>query len=1297
MRQHENKAGIVPHLRRSALLYSGDPALPGWATLCRADGAALPRRARFVLLFACVLAAATAWASITGSISGIVTDPSGAVVPGAAVTAINTATGVTITIKTDGAGFYNFPNLAVGTYDLEVVQKGFKTYRQTGIVLNANDVLKADVKLELGEIAEKVIVTSEAIHVETQSTQNGEVINSQKILAVPLNGRDFTNLLSLQPGVVPFQYANALQDSNLSDRTVGGSSGLNTGAQSINGQRETSNGFMVNGSNVEEGKNNGTSVIPNLDSIEEFRIITNNYDAEYGNYSGGQVNVVTKSGTNSVHGSAFEFNRNTAFNTRNYFNQPTLDNPRPHAPKLIQNQFGGTLGGPIKREKLFFFVDYQGTRRVFAPTETSPVPSPAVLGGDFSQDTTAGTLGGAVSSDNWAGVLSNRLGYNVISTEPYFSSTCNTTTPANSATACVFPNQMIPKKAWSPASLAIINAGLVPSAASGSLTSSTFDQRLRDDKGAVRVDANTRYGMLSAYYHVDDDTFINPYPNAGATVPAPSLGAYSGQDRTRAQVWVLSDTKSIGSSAVNEFRFSYIRNGAHLFSPQGGLTLNGKPITLGSLGFTVAATPGGVFNGGIAPISLAQEGVPTIAFTGALNATILGVPPSSPNQFNNTFQWQDNFSKVIGRHSLKFGGQFHYDQINERNLFGENGDFTFSGAETGSDFADFLLGAPSAFIQASRQILDSRTKYAGVYAQDSWRVTPNLTLNYGVRWEMIQPWYDAGGKIETLVPGEQSVLFPASTNPACNGCTGAPTGWVVPGDPGIPKTLAPTQYANFSPRLGLAYSPGWDSGILGKLTGGPGKTSIRMGYGIFYTSVEDLTQFQEVGDAPFGLFWFDADAFFEQPFTDKTSGTTTQRFQLLPNGTSTFVLPPKNVSATNPDPNFNWAEVEPISSSLAYEHSNKTPYAEHYELSVQRQFGSNTLLSASYVGTQGHKLLTSIEANPANQALCLELIAVGASPTCAPFGEGNVYTLPSGTTFAMLNQPAVPAALQLTGLPCPPPSALSNCVGVNGTYTVLPPQNGTQVFNNNPFEATIAQSSYNSLQVTLRHSGNYTTFLFGYTYSKCMDDASELIEGINPFNPKASMSLCAFDVTHNFVASYQTKLPFDRAFHANSGWKNKLASGWAISGITSFVSGLPVSFTEPDDNSLTGTANTSAGIDLPDFTPGQILQNTNPRNGGTYFNTNLFSAEMPGTIGNARRRFFHGPGLNNWDMALLKDTKITESKSLEFRFEAFNVWNHAQFSGPLSLGFSAFGSSTFGKITAAYDPRVLQAGLKFLF
>jgi hypothetical protein len=1220
-------------------------------------------------LCACVLiflGATLAWASITGTISGIVTDASGSIVPDVTVTAINTQTGIHSVAKTDAKGFYSFPDLAVGTYNLQVEQKGFKTYEKDGIVIDANSSIRVDVQLEIGTIAEKVTVSSDVVQVETQSTQMGEVINSERMTSVPLNGRDFTNLLALQPGVVPNAYA--AQAPEMGNREVGGGD-LNSGNQSINGNREAANGFMINGANVEEGKNNGTAAIPNLDSIEEFRIITNNFDAEYGNYSGGQVNVVTKSGSNAFHGDAFEFLRNTVFDARNYFDQTGT------VGKFNQNQFGGTFGGPIWKDKVFFFADYQGTRRIRGATENVQVPSPTDLTGNLSDGLAGGTLGGAVTSDCsttpatcWATVLSQRLGGQPIAAgEPYYMTGCTTTDPTNPA-GCVFPNQTIPQTAWSPVATAILGHNYIPgpnvlTPTADFFNTNAFDQRLRDDKLGLRVDFNTHYGMLSAYYHGDDATRTDPSSPPG----------FSSLSRTRAQVFVISDTKSFGSTSVNEARFSYLRSAQALAAPSGGLG-----VTLSSLGFVEG------FNqpGGIGPINPALEGVPSINLN-SLGFSI-GVPADSTRQFDNTFQWQDNYTKIIGRHSLKFGGQFHYDQINDRNFFGENGDFTFDGSETGSDFADFLLGVPSNFTQASEQILDTRSKYFGVYAQDSWRVTSNLTLNYGLRWEFSNPWFDTGNKIETIIPGEQSVVFP-----------GAPTGYLVPGDPGVPRTLAPTRYHNFSPRLGLAYSPGVDSGFLAKLTGGPGKTSIRLGYGIFYTSVEDLSQFQEIGDAPYGDFLSTGNApGFAAPYQVRTTGATYP---------SPFPLafPPKNVSAQNPDTTFPWSLVEPIGGALAYNVHNVSPYSEDYELSVQRQFGSNTVLSLSYVGNEGHKLISEIEANPGNETLCAQLNQAPFNPTPAlgPFcgfpttldpnagNEFTAYTLPPNVGFPAAATPLV----QTTG-PCT--SAPGNCNVVNTLFTAL----GSN-FTDNPYESTIAQSSYNSFQASIRHNSKLSSFLLGYTFSKCRDDASGLEEGVNPFNIRQSLGLCVFDVTHNFVGSYDQQLPFDRLFHATSGWANKLASGWAISGITTYATGLPVNISESDDNSFTGTSNTEAPIDLPNFTPGTILLNTNPRkldssgNPIPYFNVALFTPEAAGQIGNSPRRFFHGPGLNNWDLALLKDTKLTESKSLQFRFEAFNVFNHAQFNNPSGN----IDSGTFGVVNSANDPRIMQAALKFLF
>jgi hypothetical protein len=795
---------------------------------------------------------------------------------------------------------------------LEISQIGFKTYQKNGLVIDANSALRADAILEVGTINEKVEVRTDSVQVETESTQMGQVITGKTMTAVPLNGRSFTDLLALQPGVSPYTatdtgHGTSTGTAGIGDRSVDG--GLNAGNQSVNGQREASNGFMVNGSNVEEGKNNGAAIIPNLDSISEFRIITNNFDAEYGNYSGGQINVVTKSGTNQLHGSGFEFLRNTALDAKNYFSLPS-----DKAPVFRQNQFGGTFGGPIRKEETFFFLDYQGTRQTQGLTQNQQMPSLANRSGDLSDS--SGSLTGVVNGPFWATTLSQRLGYGVADQEAYYTASCT------SNTQCVFPNALIPQRAWSPVAANILPFIPQPNAASNFFVTSAFNQTLRDDKGGVRVDQNTRIGTLFAYYFMDDYLLNSPYPNGGATVPG-----FNAITSGRAQLVNLGDTKNFGTNAVNEFRFSYVRNTLALGEPQGGLG-----HTLASLGFV---TPWNGTTGGISPIKPALEGVPYITF----NNFQMGVPQVSTRQFNNSFQWLDNFTKVIGTHTLRFGGQFHYDQINERNLAAENGQYAFTGNETGIDFADFLIGAPNSLTQASPQILDSRTKYYGLFAQDSWRVTSNLVLNYGLRWEASMPWYDTQNKIETIVPGLQSKVFP-----------GAPPGWVVPGDPGIPRTLAPTKWDNFSLRLGLAYSPSTSSGILSKLFGGPGKTSIRAGAGLYYTSVEDLAQFLEVGDPPYGLYYGSSSPpLLEAPFLTRSTGQSVgQRFP--------FIFPPTNVSAQNPDTTFNWAGVEPISYGFSFDHRNKLPYSEHYELSIQRQVGRNTVITTSYVGNQGHRL-----------------------------------------------------------------------------------------------------------------------------------------------------------------------------------------------------------------------------------------------------------------------------------------------------------------------------------------------------
>jgi len=1212
-----------------------------------------------------LLLSGNARASVTASISGTVKDSTGATLVGAAVTATNTDTGITETQNTNSQGYYSFQSLPLGHYDVAVEQPGFKSFRQKGLVLDVNAALVVDVTLQLGEVTEKVEVSSAALHVETASTQLGEVIEGSQMTGVPLVTRSYTDLLALQPGVVSQTSGltgggtGQFQSAGFALPSVSGDE--NGGNLSVNGMREAGNGFILNGATVQEAGFGGAAVIPNLDSIAEFRILTNNFDSEYGNYSGGQINVITKSGTNQLHGSAFEFLRNTSLDARNFFD------PAGPPGAYHQNQFGGTLGGPIKKDKIFFFADYQANLKVQGISNTvTGLPSTAEQTGDFSGLTNPFTksVNGAptpatVNGANFASILSNRLGYAVSANEPYFFPGCNVSN-------CVFPGAKIPSAAFDPVSKNILKLGVFPAPGpNGSFSTSALSQRLTDQKASGRVDANTRWGLFSGYYYFDNYTLNSPYwPAPSALVPG-----FNTLGTGRTNVVNLGNTKTIGSTSVNEFRIEWIRLAPTINKPSGG---TGQ--TLSQLGFTTGA---GTL--GIVPLNTAAQGVPELDF----NNFTVGVPSRVLGLFENTYQASDNFSKVIGTHTFKLGGSFHYTQLTENLSNIENGAFAFGGGETGTDFADFLIGAPSAsptvgspaYGQGQAPPSYGRNHYAGLFGQDSWRVRSNLTFNFGLRWEFSTPWSEKYNGIQTLIPNEQSRVFP-----------GAPAGWVFPGDPGVPSTLAPTRYNNFAPRLGLAYSPSFDSGILGKLFGGPGQTSVRVGYGIFYSTFEGSTTFNEIGDAPFGNFYGNSPTpLFETPFLNRTTGQPVGAGQVFP------VAPiPHGVSASNPDTSINWALFTPISSSPGFANTNRLPYAEDYELSIQRQFSSSTLLTVSYVGTQGHRLLSTLESNPGSPALCLFLsnpsnLAAG-SPTCGPGGENTTYVLAPGIT-----PPA--GAFTFTGnlgnSSCP---AGSTCVP--GTRTVFNPA----FFGSNGLFSTVGNSGYNSLQVNLRHTSGRLQTLVGYTFSKSLDDASGYGEQINPIDARLSRALSAFDVTHNFVASYNYRLPFDKL----AGPK-RLTDGWAISGITRFSTGLPVTLIEGDDHSLLGTSLTGPqplAVDTPNFAGGS-LGITNPRTtpGHAFFNFNLFSPSAIGLEGNASRRFFHGPGINNWDMALVKDTKLTETMNLQFRAEFYNVFNHTQFGQPngnINSGLPTAGGS-FGLITSAAPPRIGQLALKLNF
>jgi hypothetical protein len=1175
----------------------------------------------FAFLVLCLSFTPLAHADVTAAIFGVVHDPAGNVVPGATVTLTSGTTGYKRSVLSGAAGEYEFISVPVGEgYAVEVTAKGFDRSQKQGITLLVNQRFRAEFTLAIGDVAQEVSVSSaDNGQVDTSSNQLGDVIGEKKILSLPLNGRSYTDLLGLQPGVVPVVSA-----AGAYDRPVSG--GLSAGGVSVNGSQESGNSFLINGGDVEEPKDNGASVIPTLDSIQEFRVLTNTFDAEYGRFGGAIVNVITKSGTNKFHGSAYEFLRNEKLNAKNYFDQdqhdPVTGDVIPNSARGVfkRSQFGFTFGGPIMKDRLFFFSDYQGTRQVVGQSAgLAEVPSVQEKTGDFSDVATTGysALTGTVQGDDtkthsFPVVLSQRLGYTVTTGEPYWVPGCTTSADAISG-MCVFPNQVIPKTAWDSAAVGTIgfitDPNRVQIGSSGAsipvFSTTALKNRLNDDKLGEHVTWNERHtGDWSVYFTYDTTGTVNPY--AGGNVPG-----FSGSVPQKAYQANINNTRAIGSTMANEVRLNYTRSTIYQTLPSGsGL----GPVS--QYGFP--STPLGLI-----PSSASQEGVPQIGIYGSYN-TNFGVVGNAIDQVNNNYQAVEMFSKILGKHSLKFGGEYRQIQVAEFNISSPNGYFGFYGGETGNGFADYLIGAPNAFVQQSVSTFFTKANYSGFFAQDAFRLRPDFTINAGLRWEYIQPFFETQNRLNAIDFGVQSTKFP-----------GSPTGWIFPGDAGLPNTIAHTQHDNFSPRLGVNWSPSASGGLMSKLTGGPGKSSIRAGSGLFYTAVQDQPAFFTVGDAPFGLYYSSpTQVYFSTPFEDRERDNDPgQRFPFTP---------PK------PGATIDWSQYLPIGGSPGVALGNVTPYIIQFNVNVQRELPRNTVFTAAFVGSRGHHLFTQLESNPGIPSLCL------ATPTCGPYGEDQIYPTTNGTRIHSVT---------------------------SGRFL----SQGELDFSSNTYGATIGNSSYNSFQMSLSKHVGLAQFLASYTFSKSIDDSSGAEDFINPVNAALGRGLSAFDTTQNFVVSYQFDLP---KFQSLSPLLRGTIGGWELSGITRATTGQPIQMSESGDITLLGTN----GIATPNY-DGLPIKKFNPRS-HAYFDTSRFSLQALGTLGSSRRRFFHGPGIDNTDVALKKFIPYRDHYSLELRAEFFNVFNHASFYNP--DGNISDGPS-FGVVTGARDPRIGQLAARFSF
>ena len=1153
----------------------------------------------------------------TGKIEGTITSSDHQAIGRALIILRNTETGETMRTQSDESGWYALRAVPVGRYALQASATGFRTVMRSGIQIDIAATPRLNLQLEVGAHDETVQVIAPLLLLELSSTQTGQVLNRAAIETLPLNGRSYTDLLALQAGVTPSTTLTSSTVQGLGQNVFDPSGTLNPGVLSINGQRESANAYVVNGANAEESGSRSAALVPNLDSIDEFRILVGNFDAEFGRSSGGQVHVITRSGKNNFHGSGYEFLRNTSLDARNYY---SLTRSR-----YQQNQYGGVLGGPIRRDHIFFFADIEHTHQLQgADSGLIPVPSAEAHQGDLTS--MADELTGSVGGSYWASLLGTRLGYSVSQNEPYYSSNCQSTSE------CVFPQAMIPQSAWS-APAKILQAYIpTPNASSSEYSTSAYNKLLDDTKGALRLDLDSSQGRSSIYFSLDNYQLDDPYPTAQGGANLPGFDALS---VGHAYLLVLAHEKTFLDQWQTQTHLSYTRVDNDMGTPHGGLG-----TTLAEQGFTTGANTLGIVAG--AP---SLEGIESVAF----NNYTIGTDPNPYHQINNTYELSVDLSRAMGHHLLKAGAHIDHDEINVFPAAQLNGSFQFYGSETGSDFADFLLGIASQYNQNGLRPFYQRENYFGAYVEDEWHANAQLTINLGMRWERIEPWWEKYNNAMTLIAGEQSVVFPT-----------APEGIVYPGDPGIARSLAPARSANFSPRAGIAWSPAksTQSGWMHHLIGEEGRSSIRLGFGIYYAVVPGETLGLISDNAPYGFTYTSpALPLFDTPFIDAETGNEEgQRFPAD--------LAPLTVSSRNPDSDVDWARFEPISAVPGYDPTNRTAYAEQYMISYQRQMGKSTVFDITYAGNEAHRMLVLKAANPGNAALCLSLsqineVAAG-SPTCGPFGESTVYTTAAG-------------------------------VEVNGTRAPLGP-----AFGSVSTQKSSGNSSYNALQSSLRMHGRDGDLNVAYTYSKTIDLASNFGDQVNPVNQALSRELASFDLRQNLVASYVAQLPAMR-------WRvlpQALTSGWELGGIARFSTGFPVTLLNYSDSSLWGTQSNGVNnlpADEPNYTRGPLHINHNPRNGNAYFNTDLFSLPDDGDAGNARRRFFSGPGMMNFDMSLQKAFVMTHALKLLLRVEAFNLFNHAQFFGPQSVNGNRTDSTEFGKVVSAGDPRLLQVAAKINF
>ena len=1181
------------------------------------------------LLFSC----ASAWAQKdTGAIGGTVKDPSGAVVAGAKVRVTDVDRGTEIDTVTNEVGEYTVSPLKVGRYKVAVEKPGFKTALAGPVAVEVQEHPSVSVTLEVGHADETVTVTTQSPLLETETSDLGQVISGDRAVTLPLNGRNYAQLALLGEGVVPSEPGSRVETSY---------------GFSSNGARALQNNYLLDGvdnnSNLGDVLTGQAYVIqPSVDAIEEFKVQTNAYSAEFGRGNGAILNAIIKSGTNSFHGDVYEFFRNDALDGRNAFDSSR----QPYH----QNQFGATLGGPIIKDRTFFFVDYEGFRVIQALPQLSLVPTPAEIGGDFSSFLT-NTPAMAVDMN---GMSTNQVAVDCSGHPTFvgeiFNSRLAQVSGLNPSGICGVPigvdgagnpTNMFPTGSID--SLAARLSALFP-APNTNINGSNF---IADPK---RTYSRNNFDIRIDHKFSDKDSIFGrfSYEDQPSFTPSPFQNALDGgafQDGTEDDSFrsvAISESHVFASNLVNELRLGYNRINTHR------LQLNANTNVAEQLNFP--GVPFGPDLGGLPQISI-NDGTATIGSSGFLPAI----------EKQNSYVVTDNLTWIHGRHSVKFGTEIRKEQFTlfepsaPRGTMNFASDFTDNPAAPttgGEAFATFLLGIPDGGTITNTHNVDYHRQIYSFYAQDDFRMTQRLTFNLGLRYELFTTIKAAGKEQANFDFATDSLVVPSGQDAQLTPFLAANIPIVRDGSKGL---ISP-DLNNFAPRLGLAYQ------ITNKLV-------LRTGYGIFYGGQENGPYSNP--SPGFNPPFFVTQSFSQPCFLSSANPNPGQVDCSISASNSTL---PLNVLSQGFPANSLTDPNTPILFSVSPK--VRTPYTQQWHLGFQYQLPGQTVLEISYAGSHGSNLYNFYNGNQAvpDATFCT---------TPPNTGPGNCPTAPRRPAKMCDNSVFPP-----------------NC---NGVFDTAISELRTDGFSN-----------YNSMQVRLEKMFSHgLQFQASYTYAHALDDASSAALGsLNNGDfrdqrfPFLEYGNSDFDVRHRFVISYIYQLPFGNGKRFGgeaTGLKNQIIGNWQIAGITTASTGNW--FTITDAVSNVSSSDGGGGVGFFEVRP-NVVGNPNgkPCISGTAFNACAFvDNTIPFTFGNAGRNIVRGPGFQNWDFSVFKLFPIREQMRVEFRAEFFNIWNHVnplfepqgQISEePVPL---EFGTPQFGLFQAARDPRFIQFALKFYF